>query len=38
VESGLEHLVQRSIANPVVQPDHIASLDKEVVQAGELGW
>jgi hypothetical protein len=35
VGASLEHLVQCSIANPAVPPDHIASLDKCVVQAKE---
>jgi len=28
VGASLEHLVQRTIANPVAQPDQIAWLDK----------
>ena len=35
VGASLEHLVQCSIANPALQPDHIASLGKCAVQAEE---
>src|SRR5271165_4312436 len=33
--ASLEHLVQRSIANPAIPADHLASLDTSVVQAYE---